>query len=208
MASSSADDGDVVSALAGWCEDKMRAIAVGTEPLPTPDCSWHIETCNENYDEFLTDLKEEQEIELPVEGPPQDDWVEIALDFLRVYHLSEQFKDEDANYTAYWYRQTHSTSYIKKLNEATTEHFQEWMFNLSWDMAKLLLKHKSVSTDKESSSDSDDDEEEGEEEDSSEEEEESESSEGSGNSDSEEDDDDDDELAGYSATKKQKTDKE
>jgi len=199
------DDSDVVSALAGWCEDRLRTLATDSEPLPNPDSCFHIEHCNENYSEFLQDLLQEQEIKVPEEGPLKEDWLDIALDFLRVHHMAATYNDEYANYTTYWNRKTQSKKFITMLNEATAEPFQEWMFNLAWDMATLLLKHKELSSENESSDDDDDEEEDGEEEDSSEEE--SESSSGSGGSDSGSEEDDDDELAGCSSTKKQKTDK-
>ena len=201
------DDDGVFEALVNWCDDKMRAIAIMEQPLPTPDSSWHIEALNENYKSFREELQEEQGIEIHEEGPPQDDWILIGEDYLRVYHMYAQFKDEDGNHTKGFNRKKHSKESMGKLCTATHEHFQEWLFNLSWDMAKLLLDHKLKSD--ESSDSEDEDEEEGEEEDSSEEEEE-ESSEGSGGSDSESDSDGDGHTTNgtHPAGKKQKTDKE
>lgn len=197
----------VLEALSGWCEDKMRAIAVGTEPLTDQGNSWHIEALNENYATFREELLEEQGIRLAEEGPPQDDWVLIGEDFLRVYHMATPFKDEDGNHTLGFNRKKHSKEFMGKLHSSTNELFQEWIFSLSWDMAKMLLEHKMSD---ESSSDSDEEEEEGEEEDSSEEEEESESSEGSGGSDSDSDSNGDVHTTNGTnpASKKQKTDKE
>lgn len=200
------DDDGVFEALVNWCDDKMRAIAITEEPLPTPDSTWHVEALKENYKAFQEELQEEQSIELDEEANPRDDWLLIGEDYLRVYHMYAQFKDEDGNHTKWFNRKKHCKESMGKLCTATHEHFQEWLFNLSWDMAKLLQDHKLKSD--ESSDSDDEDEEEGEEEDSSEEEEED-SSEGSGGSDSNSDSDGVGHTTNgtHPANKKQKTDK-
>lgn len=200
------DDDGVFEALVNWCDDKMRAIAIMEEPLPTPDSTWHVEALKENYKAFQEELQEEQSIELDEEANPRDDWLLIGEDYLRVYHMYAQFKDEDGNHTKWFNRKKHCKESMGKLCTATHEHFQEWLFNLSWDMAKLLQDHKLKSD--ESSDSDDEDEEEGEEEDSSEEEEED-SSEGSGGSDSNSDSDGVGHTTNgtHPANKKQKTDK-
>jgi len=202
------DDDGVFEALVNWCDDKMRAIAIMEEPLPTPESTWHVEALKENYKAFQEELQEEQSIELDEEANPRDDWLLIGEDYLRVYHMYAQFKDEDGNHTKWFNRKKHCKESMGKLCTATHEHFQEWLFNLSWDMAKLLQDHKLKSDESSDSDDEDEDEEEGEEEDSSEEEEED-SSEGSGGSDSNSDSDGVGHTTNgtHPANKKQKTDK-
>ena len=206
MSEPEAEDADVLQALAGWCDDKMTALAITTEPLPSPDSTHHVEHLSEHFDEFVEELAEDHDIQISDEASLRDAWLKLGEDHLRVHHMAAVFTDEDGNWTKNFHEKETSSNAMRCLHDATVDEFDRWQFDLSWSMAKLILKHKNASSDDESSPDSEnDDEDEGEEEDSSEEEESS--SEGSGSSDSEQESDED-ESAAYSAPKKQKTDKE
>jgi hypothetical protein len=176
------DSKSELAVVAGFCEDKLREIVRGDldhhplEEMPrVEDGVLHVSFdrmvpfFGRPWSEFLKALEEEQSlsVEESKKAALQNAFNSALADAMRVHELILLAGDDkDVQMPV-------RTAESKKRRKEMSQHAEEWLFDISWALAKAVLDHGSEVLDSESSGsdpdeipDSDSDDEDGEEEDS------------------------------------------
>lgn len=177
------DSKSELAVVAGFCEDKLREIVRGDDvpvlldsgDLFRASFDSLVPSFERPWSEFLKALDEEQSlsVEESKKAALQNAFNSALADAMRVHELILLTGDDkDVQMPV-------RTAESKKRRKEMSQHAEEWMFDIAWALAKVVLEHGSEVLDSESD-DSDLDEVPDDSDEEDEEEEESEDSDGSG----------------------------